>query len=62
MNSPPEPGSPSLSTPSSSSPPPDEFFPQETARTTDLLNMVASGYDRQQRCRFSQERNRRPVP
>ncbi|KAF8880719.1 hypothetical protein CPB85DRAFT_1442941 [Mucidula mucida] len=43
MNSPPEPGSPSLSTPSSASPPPDEYFPQEAARTTDLLNMVASG-------------------
>ncbi|KAF8989264.1 hypothetical protein BDZ89DRAFT_1087467 [Hymenopellis radicata] len=43
MNSPPEPGSPSLSTPSSSSPPPDEYFPLEAARTTDLLNMVANG-------------------
>ncbi|KAF9469388.1 hypothetical protein BDZ94DRAFT_1244331 [Collybia nuda] len=43
MNSPPEPGSPSLSTPSSGSPPPEEINAQASGSTsTHLMNTITS--------------------
>lgn len=46
MNSPPDPGSPSVSTPSSGSPPPDEVNPQSSnaSRLMDLASHITSSF------------------
>ena len=46
MNSPPDPGSPSVSTPSSGSPPPDEINPQSSnaSRLMDLASHITSSF------------------
>ncbi|KAF8237712.1 hypothetical protein L208DRAFT_1356013 [Tricholoma matsutake] len=46
MNSPPEPGSPSISTPSSGSPPPDEINPQSSnaSRLMDLASHITASF------------------